>query len=318
MIPEIKRVKGVGDANVLGQDYSMRIWLKPDVMAQYKLVPTDVSAALAEQNIEAAPGQFGERGDQTFQYTIRYKGRLQQTNEFEDIVIKALPDGNVLRLGDVADIELGRLAYTFNNTVNGHKAVSCIVYQMAGTNATETISNLEEVLAKAQESLPTGLNINIAQNANDFLFASIHEVIKTLIEAFILVFIVVYIFLQDMRSTLIPAIAIPVALVATFFVLKLIGFSVNLLTLSAMVLAIAIVVDDAIVVVEGVHAKLDQGYKSSREASIDAMSELGGAIVSITLVMMSVFIPVSFMGGTAGTFYRQFGITMAISIGFQL
>ena len=317
LIPEIKRVKGVGDANVLGQDYSMRIWLKPDVMAQYKLIPTDVSAALAEQNIEAAPGQFGERGNQTFQYTIRYKGRLQQTAEFEDIVIKALPDGNVLRLGDVADIELGRLAYTFNNMVNGHKAVSCIVYQMAGTNATETISNLEEVLAKVQESLPTGLNINIAQNANDFLFASIHEVIKTLIEAFVLVFIVVYIFLQDMRSTLIPAIAIPVALVATFFVLKLIGFSVNLLTLSAMVLAIAIVVDDAIVVVEGVHAKLDQGYKSSREASIDAMSELGGAIVSITLVMMSVFIPVSFMGGTAGTFYRQFGITMAIAIGFS-
>ena len=174
LIPEIKRVKGVGDANVLGQDYSMRIWLKPDVMAQYKLIPTDVSAALAEQNIEAAPGQFGERGNQTFQYTIRYKGRLQQTTEFEDIVIKALPDGNVLRLGDVADIELGRLAYTFNNMVNGHKAVSCIVYQMAGTNATETISNLEEVLAKAQESLPTGLNINIAQNANDFLFASIH------------------------------------------------------------------------------------------------------------------------------------------------
>ena len=317
LIPEIKRVKGVGDANVLGQDYSMRIWLKPDVMAQYKLVPTDVSAALAEQNIEAAPGQFGERGNQTFQYTIRYKGRLQQTTEFEDIVIKALPDGNVLRLGDVADIELGRLAYTFNNMVNGHKAVSCIVYQMAGSNATETISDLEKVLAKAQESLPTGLNINIAQNANDFLFASIHEVIKTLIEAFILVFIVVYIFLQDMRSTLIPAIAIPVALVATFFVLKLIGFSVNLLTLSAMVLAIAIVVDDAIVVVEGVHAKLDQGYKSSREASIDAMSELGGAIVSITLVMMSVFIPVSFMGGTAGTFYRQFGMTMAIAIGLS-
>ena len=317
LIPEIKRVKGVGDANVLGQDYSMRIWLKPDVMAQYKLVPTDVSAALAEQNIEAAPGQFGERGNQTFQYTIRYKGRLQQTTEFEDIVIKALPDGNVLRLGDVADIELGRLAYTFNNMVNGHKAVSCIVYQMAGSNATETISDLEKVLAKAQESLPTGLNINIAQNANDFLFASIHEVIKTLIEAFILVFIVVYIFLQDMRSTLIPAIAIPVALVATFFVLKLIGFSVNLLTLSAMVLAIAIVVDDAIVGGEGGHAKLDQGYKSSREASIDAMSELGGAIVSITLVMMSVFIPVSFMGGTAGTFYRQFGLTMAIAIGLS-
>ena len=317
LIPEIQRVKGVGDASVMGQDYSMRIWLKPDVMAQYKLIPSDISGVLAEQNLEAAPGQFGERGNQTYQYTIRYKGRLQQIEEFENIVVKALPNGEVLRLGDVANIELGRLAYTFNNTVNGHKAVTCIVYQMAGTNATETINNLQAVLDKAQETLPTGLRINVAQNANDFLYASIHEVIKTLIEAFILVFIVVYIFLQDMRSTLIPAIAIPVALIATFFVLKLIGFSVNLLTLSAMVLAIAIVVDDAIVVVEGVHAKLDQGYKSSREASIDAMSELGGAIVSITLVMMSVFIPVSFMGGTAGTFYRQFGLTMAISIGFS-
>ena len=317
LIPEVQRVKGVGDANVMGQDYSMRIWLKPDVMAQYNLVPSDISGVLAEQNIEAAPGQFGERGNQTFQYTIRYKGRLQQTEEFEDIVVKALPNGEVLRLGDVARIELGRLAYTFNNTVNGHKAVTCIVFQMAGTNATETINNLLDVISKAEESLPAGLKINVAQNANDFLYASIHEVIKTLIEAFVLVFIVVYVFLQDMRSTLIPAIAIPVALIATFFVLKLIGFSVNLLTLSAMVLAIAIVVDDAIVVVEGVHAKLDQGYKSSREASIDAMSELGGALVSITLVMMSVFIPVSFMGGTAGTFYRQFGITMAISIAFS-
>ena len=317
IVPEIKRVNGVGDANVLGMDYSMRIWLKPDIMAQYKLVPSDISAVLAEQNIEAAPGQFGERGNQTFQYTIKYKGRLQKAEEFENIVVKALPDGEILRLGDIAEIELGRLAYTFNNMVNGHKAVSVIVYQMAGSNATQTISDLEEALAKAQESLPTGLRINIAQNANDFLYASIHEVIKTLIEAFVLVFIVVYVFLQDMRSTLIPAIAIPVALIATFFVLKLIGFSVNLLTLSAMVLAIAIVVDDAIVVVEGVHAKLDQGYKSAREASIDAMSELGGAIVSITLVMMSVFIPVSFMGGTAGTFYRQFGLTMAISIGFS-
>ena len=317
LIPEVKRVNGVGDATVLGQDYSMRIWLKPDVMAQYKLIPNDVVGALAEQNIEAAPGQFGERGNQSFQYTIRYKGRLQQPEEFENIVIKALENGEVLRLKDIADIELGRLSYNFNNTVNGHKAVSCIVYQMAGTNATQTISDLEEVLGKASETLPSGLKINIAQSANDFLFASIHEVIKTLIEAFILVFIVVYIFLQDMRSTLIPAIAIPVALIATFFVLQLIGFSINLLTLSAMVLAIAIVVDDAIVVVEGVHAKLDQGYKSARTASIDAMSELGGAIISITLVMMSVFVPVSFMGGTAGTFYRQFGLTMAIAIGFS-
>ena len=317
LIPEVKRVNGVGDAMVLGQDYSMRIWLKPDVMAQYKLIPNDVVAALSEQNIEAAPGQLGERGNQTYQYTLRYKGRLQQTTEFENIVIKALENGEILRLKDVANVELGRLSYGFNNMVNGHKAVSCIIFQMAGSNATQTISDIEALLDDYSSKLPAGLKINIAQSANDFLFASIHEVIKTLIEAFILVFIVVYIFLQDMRSTLIPAIAIPVALIATFFVLKLIGFSINLLTLSAMVLAIAIVVDDAIVVVEGVHAKLDQGYKSSREASIDAMSELGGAIVSITLVMMSVFIPVSFMGGTAGTFYRQFGITMAIAIGFS-
>ena len=315
--PEIKRVYGVGDAYVMGQDYSMRIWLKPEVMAKYGLVPTDITGVLAEQNIEAAPGKFGERGNQSYQYTIRYKGRLQKESEFEDIVIKVLPDGEILRLGAVADLELGRFAYIFDNKVNGHKSVTCIIYQMAGTNATETIQRLENVLAETEETLPAGLGIDISQNANDFLFASINEVIHTLIEAFILVFIVVYIFLQDMRSTLIPAIAIPVALIATFFVLQLIGFSVNLLTLSAMVLAIAIVVDDAIVVVEGVHAKLDQGYKSSREASIDAMSELGGAIVSITLVMMSVFVPVSFMSGTAGTFYRQFGMTMAISIGFS-
>ncbi len=317
IVPEIKRVKGVGDAMVMGGDYSMRVWLKPDVMAQYNLIPSDVSAALAEQNIEAAPGQLGERGHQTYQYTLRYKGRLQEEKEFENIVIKALPDGQILRLGDIARLELGRVSYAFSNKVNGHKAVSSIVFQMAGTNATETIQNLEQVLDKAKESLPAGMDINIAQSANDFLFASIHEVIKTLLEAFILVVLVVYIFLQDFRSTLIPVIAIPVALIGTFFVLKLIGFSINLLTLSAMVLAIAIVVDDAIVVVEGVHAKLDQGYQSAREASIDAMSELGGAIVSITLVMMSVFIPVSFMGGTSGTFYRQFGLTMAISIGFS-
>ena len=317
LIPEVQRVHGVGDANVLGTDYSMRIWLKPDVMAQYKLSPSDVTVALSEQNVEAAPGSFGERGNQSFQYTIRYKGRLQEVNEFEQIVVKALPDGEVLRLKDIADIELGRLTYNFINRVNGHDAVTCIVYQMPGTNATETISNIETLLEETQLTMPPGMKVNISMNANDFLFASIHEVIKTLLEAFVLVFIVVYVFLQDLRSTLIPAIAIPVALIGTFFMLSLIGFSINLLTLCAMVLAIAIVVDDAIVVVEGVHAKLDQGYKSAKLASIDAMSELGGAIVSITLVMMSVFIPVSFMGGTAGTFYRQFGLTMAIAIGLS-
>ena len=317
LIPEVQRVPGVGDANVLGTDYSMRIWLKPDVMAQYKLVPNDVSNVLAEQNVEAAPGSFGEQGNQSFQYTIRYKGRLQTAEEFDNIVVKALPDGEVLRLKDIADIELGRLTYNYVNKVNGHNAVACIVYQMPGTNATETINNIQDLLVRSEATMPPGMKVEVSMNANDFLYASIHEVLKTLLEAFILVFIVVYVFLQDLRSTLIPAIAIPVALIGTFFLLSLIGFSINLLTLCAMVLAIAIVVDDARVVVEGVHAKLDQGYKSAKQASIDAMSELGGAIVSITLVMMSVFIPVSFMGGTAGIFYRQFGVTMAIAIGLS-
>lgn len=317
VIPEVQRVPGVGDAMVLGADYSMRIWLKPDKMAQYHLMPTDVSVALSEQNIEAAPGSFGEQGNQTFQYTLRYKGRLQDQTEFENIVIRATSDGQVLRLKDIADVELGRLTYGFTNKVNGHPGVTCIIFQTAGSNATQIIKDIEKLLDKSSETFPPGVKVNISQNANDFLFASIHEVIKTLLEAFVLVFIVVYIFLQDFRSTLIPAIAIPVALIGTFFVLYIIGFSINLLTLCAMVLAIAIVVDDAIVVVEGVHAKLDQGYKSSRLASIDAMNELGGAIVSITLVMMSVFIPVSFMTGTSGTFYRQFGLTMAIAIGLS-
>lgn len=317
VIPEVKRVPGVGDAMVMGGDYSMRIWLKPDVMAQYKLMPSDVSAALAEQNIEASPGTVGERENQTFQYTLRYRGRLQSPTEFENIVIRATEDGEVLRLKDIARVELGRQTYSFANRVNGHKGVSSIVYQTAGSNATEIIQNLEKLLEDAEKTLPPGMSVVIAQNANDFLFASIHEVFKTLIEAFILVFIVVYVFLQDFRSTLIPAIAIPVALIGTFCVLNLIGFSLNLLTLCALILAIAIVVDDAIVVVEGVHEKLDQGYRSSKKASIDAMSELGGAIVSITLVMMAVFIPVSFMPGTSGTFYRQFGLTMAISIGIS-
>ena len=314
IIPEIQRVNGVGEAFVMGADYSMRIWLKPELMAQYHLMPADVTTALAQQNIEAAPGKIGERENQTFEYTLRYRGRLQDEHEFENIVIRATSDGQILRLKDIARIELGRLTYAFTNKVNGYTGVTSIAFQMAGSNATQVVKDLTKVLDDAKKDLPTGLDINVAQNVNDFLFASIHEVLKTLIEAFILVFIVVYIFLQDMRSTLIPAIAIPVALLGTFFFLKLLGFSINLLTLGAMVLAIAIVVDDAIVVVEGVHAKLDQGYQSSRKASIDAMHELGGAIISITLVMMAVFIPVSFVSGTSGIFYRQFGLTMAIAI----
>lgn len=317
IIPQIQRISGVGDAMVMGGDYSMRIWLDPDKMAEYHLMPGDVTAALATQNVEAAPGTIGERENQTFEYVLRYRGRLQEVSEFENIVISSKADGSVLHLRDIARVELGRLSYAFGGTVDGHTAVTCMVMQLAGSNATQVIEDVEATLEEVKATLPTGLEINTMMNANEFLYASIEEVVKTLIEAFILVFLVVFIFLQDLRSTLIPAVAIPVALIGTFFVLYSIGFSINLLTLNALVLAIAIVVDDAIVVVEGVHAKLDQGYSSARKASIDAMSELGGAIVSITLVMMAVFIPVSFMSGTSGTFYRQFGLTMAIAIGFS-
>ena len=317
VIPLIQRVPGVGDANVMASDYSMRIWLKPDIMAQYGLMPSDITGILAEQNIEAAPGQFGAQGNQSFQYVLTYKVRLQTAEEFGNMVIRANENGEILYLKDVADIELGRLTYDFKNFQNGHNAVSAIVYQTAGSNATAIIEDINDLLDEIKETLPPGIEISVTMNSNDFLYASIHEVIKTLIEAFILVFFVVYIFLQDLRSTLIPAIAIPVSLIGTFFALYLMGFSLNLLTLCALVLAIAIVVDDAIVVVEGVHAKLDQGYKSPHKASIDAMRELSGAILSITLVMMSVFIPVSFMPGTSGTFYRQFGLTMAFAIGFS-
>ncbi len=317
VIPQIQRVNGVGDAMVMGADYSMRIWLKPDAMAQHNLMPSDVSAALADQNIEAAPGQFGENGGTAFQYVMRYRGRLITPEEFDKIIIRADKDGNVLYLKDVATMELGRVSYGFKGKTNGHPAVSAIIFQTAGSNATQVIKDVEAKINEAGKELPNGLEFNVSMNTNDFLYASIEEVIKTLIEAFILVFLVVYVFLQDLRSTIIPAIAIPVALIGTFFGLYLIGFSINLLTLSALVLAIAIVVDDAIVVVEAVHAKLDEGYTSARMAAIDAMREIGGAIVSITLVMMLVFIPVSFMSGTSGVFYRQFGLTMAIAIGLS-
>ena len=317
VVPVLKRVYGVGDVMVMGADYSMRIWLKPDVMAQYGLMPADITAALAEQNIEAAPGQFGEQGNQSFQYVMRYKGRLSNESEFEDIIIRAKEDGEVLRLKDVADVELGRLTYGFTGKTNGHIGCAAIIFQSPGSNATEVINNLQKELDRFQKEAPKGLVFTTTMNVNDFLFASIHEVIKTLIEAFVLVFLVVFIFLQDFRSTLIPMIAIPVALIGTFFLLYIFGFSINLLTLSALVLAIAIVVDDAIVVVEAVHAKLDQGYRSAKQAAIDAMSEIAGALISITLVMMLVFIPVSFMGGTSGVFYRQFGLTMAMAIGLS-
>ena len=317
VIPVLQRVKGVGDVMSFGGDYSMRIWIKPEVMAQYGLTPNDIAAALKDQNVEAAPGSFGAQGNQSFQYTLKYRGRYETPEEFENIVVRANSDGTVLRLKDVADVELGKVTYDYSSSLNGYPGTMAIVFQTAGSNATEIINDCLAQVDNLTKDLPEGLHFAIPMNNNDFLYASISKVIHTLIEAFILVFFVVYVFLGDIRSTLIPAIAIPVALVGTFFVLKLIGFSLNLITLSALVLAIAIVVDDAIVVVEAVHAKLDAGYQSSRKAAIDAMNEIGTAIISITLVMMLVFIPVSFMPGTAGIFYQQFGLTMAIAIGFS-
>ncbi len=315
VLPQIMRVKGVGEASAWGRrDYSMRIWLKPEVMAQYNLMPSDVVTALAEQNIEAAPGKFGENGNQSFQYIMKYKGRLQEPVEFEEIVIRATSNGEILRLKDIARVELGALTYSITTSTNGHPGLTLGVYQMPGSNATQVIEDVNAMLDEAAKDFPPGIEYTILVNNNDFLYASIEKVLHTLIEAFILVFIVVYIFLQDFRSTMIPAISIPVSIIGTFFFLYIFGFSINLLTLFALVLAIAIVVDDAIVVVEAVHAKLDQGYKSARKATIDAMNEIAGAIVSITLVMAAVFIPVTFMGGTAGIFYTQFGITLAIAI----
>ena len=314
IVPQLQRISGVGDVQVMGADYSIRVWLKPDVMAQYGLMPDDITAALADQNIEAAPGSFGAQGNQTFEYTMKYKGRLVEEKEFEDIVVRATPQGEVLRLKDVARVELGRSTYDFTSAWNSCPGTTCMVYQVAGSDATVIIENCLKLFDDMKAELPDGIEIAIPLNNNDFLYASMEHVVTTLIEAFILVFFVTFIFLQDMRSTLIPAIAIPVALIGTFFFIELIGFSLNLITLSALVLAIAIVVDDAIVVVEAVHAKLDVGYKSARKAAIDAMSEISGALVSITLVMMLVFVPVSFMPGTSGVFYRQFGLTMAISI----
>ena len=315
IVPAIKRIQGVGDVQSPGvKTYSMRIWLKPEVMKQYNLMPSDISGVLAEQNIEAAPGTFGEQSNVVYEYAMRYTGRLKTEEEFGNIVISSDADGNTLKLKDVAKIELGGLQYSVSMKNNNIPSVMGMVQQIAGSNANEIAVNVKKELEEQAKLFPPGMTYKINYDVTEFLYASIEEVVFTLIMTLILVFLVVYIFLQDFRSTLIPLIAVPVSLIGTFFFLKVFGFSINLLVLSALLLAIAIVVDDAIVVVEAVHAKLDQGYKSSLTASIDAMNEISGAIISITLVMASVFIPVSFIGGTSGTFYREFGVTMAVSI----
>ena len=315
IVPLLKRINGVGDVSSPSTaSYSMRIWLQPDKMKEYGLIPSDITAALAGQNIEAAPGKFGENSNMAYEYTLRYKGRLSKPIEYQNIVLTSKTTGQTLHLKDVAKIELGTLMYNVHLRNDGQPACMGMVQQIAGSNATQIATDVKAALEDAQKSMPPGLKVVMMYDVTDFLFASIEEVISTLVITLILVFIVVYIFLQDFRSTLIPMIAVPVALIGTFFFLQIFGFSINLLTLSALLLAIAIVVDDAIVVVEAVHAKLDAGYQSSLTAAIDAMNEISGAIISITLVMASVFVPVSFIGGTSGTFYKEFGVTMAVSI----
>lgn len=315
--PAILRISGVGDVQVMGGVYSMRVWLKPDVMAQYKLIPSDVTVALASQNIEAATGSIGENSKEAKAYTMKYRGRLMTPEEFGEIVVRSTPDGEVLRLKEIADISLGQETYSFKGDFNGHPGVSCMIYQTAGSNATEINNEIDALLAESSKILPKGVEITQLMSTNEFLFASIHEVVKTLIEAILLVILVVYIFLQDIRSTLIPLVGIFVSLIGTFAFMAIAGFSINLITLFALVLVIGTVVDDAIIVVEAVQSRFDAGYRSPYMASIDAMKGLSNAIITTSLVFMAVFIPVSFMSGTSGTFYTQFGLTMAVAVGIS-
>ena len=310
VIPALQRVNGVGNVNVFSnQEYAMRVWLKPEKLAAYNLVPSEVTAALREQSLEASAGSLGQNDGQAFSYNIKYSGRFKTEKQYEDIIIKALDNGEYLRLKDVAKIELDAQGYDSYGFTEGHPSVNMGIYQTAGSNAQEIIENIKSELNRLSQDFPEGIEYTINYDTNNFLTASMNKVRNTLIEAFLLVFLVVFIFLQDFRSTLIPAIAVPVAIVGTFFFLNIFGYSINLLTLFALVLAIGIVVDDAIVVVEAVHAKIDEGAKSAKTATLDAMHEISGAIISITLVMAAVFIQ-----GPTGVFYEQFGVTLIVAI----
>lgn len=315
--PRLSRITGVGNVNVMGGDYAMRIWLNPQVMAQYSLVPDDVISALGDQNVEAATGTLGEDSENTYQYTLKYRGRYETSEEFGNIVIKSLSNGEVLRLKDIAKVELGAQSYAYNSEINGHPGATCMISQTAGSNANEIIEEIDKLTAEIAKELPKGLVLTDLMSTKDFLDASINEVVKTLIEAIILVILVVYVFLQSVRSTIIPAVSIIVSLVGTFAFLYIAGFSLNLLTLFALVLVIGTVVDDAIVVVEAVQAKFDEGVRSPYKATTGAMDGIAAAIVTTSLVFMAVFIPSSFMGGTSGTFYMQFGLTMAVAVGIS-
>ncbi len=315
--PELLRIQGVGQLVVLGSNYSMRVWMRPDVMAQYRLVPSDVTAALAEQNIESATGAIGEHSPEAYQYTMKYKGRLQTPEEFGNIVIRSTADGEVLRLRDIADIELGEESYGFNGRQNGHPGIQCMVFQTAGSNATEVNEQIDALLAEVQKNAPKGVEVTQMMSSNDFLFASIKNVVVTLIEAILLVILVILLFLQDWRSTLIPFVSIVVSLIGTFAFMVVAGFSINLITLFALVLVIGTVVDNSIVIVEAVHSRFDAGYKSPFQAAVYGTKDVAVAIITSSLVFMAVFIPVSFMGGTSGVFYRQFGLTMAVAVGIS-
>ena len=315
--PRLSRITGVGNVNVMGGDYAMRIWMNPQKMAQHQLVPADVIALLDDQNVEAATGTLGEDSENTFQYTLKYRGRYETAEEFGNMVLKALPTGEVLRLKDVAEVELGAQTYAYNSQIAGHPGATCMISQTAGSNANEIVKEVDALMAEISKDLPKGLVLTDLMSTKDFLDASVHEVVKTLIEAIILVVLVVYFFLQSVRSTIIPSISIIVSLVGTFAFLYVAGFSLNLLTLFALVLVIGTVVDDAIVVVEAVQAKFDEGYRSPYKATVAAMDGISAAIVTTSLVFMAVFIPTSFMGGTSGVFYTQFGLTMAVAVGIS-
>jgi len=315
VIPNLQRVKGVGNVNVFSsQVYAMRIWLKPEKLAAYNLLPSDVQASLREQSLEASAGSLGENNGEAFTYSIRYSGRYKNEQQYEDIIIKALDNGEYLRLKDVADVQLDAQSYGASGMTEGNPGVNMGIFQTAGSNAQEIIENIKSELVRLSADFPEGVTYTINYDTNEFLTASFNKVKSTLIEAFLLVFLVVFIFLQDFRSTLIPAIAVPVSILGTFFFLGLFGYSINLLTLFALVLAIGIVVDDAIVVVEAVHAKIDEGEKNAKKATLDAMHEIAGAIISITLVMAAVFVPVTFIQGPTGVFYEQFGVTLIVAI----
>jgi HAE1 family hydrophobic/amphiphilic exporter-1 len=316
IVPEIKRIPGVGSATIFGgvKDYSMRVWLNTSQMAAYNITPAEVMAAIQDKNLEAAPGKLGERSEEVFEYVIKYKGKLTKPEEYENIAIRANADGSVLHLKDVARVELGAYSYTSVTHMNGKDGVAIGVIQLAGSNANEIQIAIDKLLEKASKDFPSGIKYNQFYRTKTALDESISQVIHTLIEAFILVFIVVFLFLQDFRSTLIPAIAVPVSILGTFFFMSLFGFSINLLTMFALILAIGIVVDDAIVVVEAVHSKMESKHLGAKAATTKAMHEITGAIISITLVMAAVFLPVGFMSGSTGIFYRQFAFTLSIAI----